>query len=518
MELINASRYKLINPGRGFLMKKIVIVISSVLLGSLLTLAVIYFISRDRGNGLKTERISGVPAQPAFYTLNNKGDVVPLDFTGISNKMMDAVVNIQSTQKQQQGQNQRMPESYDDFFRFFFGPDQIPDELRRDRSPRPRIGIGSGVIIDPNGYIVTNNHVISGASEVEVTLHDNRNYTAEVVGTDPATDLALIRIKEKNLPVIPIANSNNVQVGEWVLAIGNPFGLTSTVTAGIISAKSRSLNLISERNSIESFIQTDAAINPGNSGGALVNLQGGLIGINTAIASPTGSYSGYGFAVSSNIVNKVIEDIKKFGTVKRGYLGIMMRNITGKFAREEKLEVNQGAYVDSVMPESAAEKAGIKPGDIIVAVDGEKIQQSSELQEAIALHHPGDKVDITINRNGSTKKIEAVLKAGDETASGAVKNRLGNVESVLGAELAPVSNDVASKLGIEGGVQVKNLRSGKLKDANIKEGFIITKVNDQPVRNPDDLRYILNNRRGNGVMLEGMYENSREKFYYAFGL
>ncbi len=499
-------------------MKKIVVVIVSLILGSIITLAVVYAVSKNRNEALRIEHVSGIKARPAFYTLDEKGNVVPLDFTGISRKVMDAVVNIQSTQTRQYAQDPRMPDSYDDFFRFFFGPDQVPDQGQRGRNPQQQIGIGSGVIIEPNGYIVTNNHVVADASELEVTLHDNRTYKAEVVGTDPATDLALIRIDEKNLPVIPIANSDEAQVGEWVLAVGNPFGLTSTVTAGIISAKSRSLNINSERNSIESYIQTDAAINPGNSGGALVNLQGGLVGINTAIASPTGSYSGYGFAVTSNMVNKVVDDLIKFGTVKRGYMGIMLRNITGKFIKEKNLKVNQGAYVDSVMPESAAIKAGIKSGDVIVAVDGRSIQQTSELQEIIAEHRPGDKVNITVNRNGDTKKFDVVLKPGNESTAISPKNSSGNLESVLGADLKPIDKNLAGKLGISGGLQVRNLRSGKLKDANVKEGFIITKVNDQPVRSLDDLKSALSIRQGNGVMVEGIYGNSGEKFYYAFGL
>jgi serine protease Do len=498
-------------------MKKIIVIITSLVLGSIITLAVIYGVSRNKSGVPGLEHISGVRATPAFYTLDEKGKVVPLDFTGISRKVMDAVVNIQSTQARQYADRQ-FPGPDDDFFRFFFGPDQIPDQRQREMNPQQQIGIGSGVIIDSNGYIVTNNHVVSGASDLEVTLHDNRTYKAEVVGTDPATDLALIRIDEKNLPVIPIANSDEAQVGEWVLAVGNPFGLTSTVTAGIISAKSRSLNINSEKNSIESYIQTDAAINPGNSGGALVNLQGGLVGINSAIASPTGSYSGYGFAVSSNIVSKVIEDLIKFGTVKRGYLGIMLRNITGKFVKDKNLKVNQGAYVDSIMPEGAARKSGIAAGDVIVAVDGKTIIQSSELQEIIAEHHPGDKVNITVNRNGDTKSFDVVLKPGTESSNTASVSNLANLESVLGAQFQPVERNLAGKLGIEGGLQVKNLRPGKLKDAHIREGFIITRVNDQPVKSPDDFKRILNNRRSNGIMMEGVYENSPEKFYYAFGM
>lgn len=381
-------------------MKKNLSVIMAFIFGIVITLAVVFVTSDKTDETLKVEHLSGVPAQNAVYTKDVNGKIIPLDFTGATKNVMNAVVNIQSTMA-----GQESPE-YDEFFRYFFGPDQVPEQ-------QERVGIGSGVIINSNGYIITNKHVVEDSKELDVTLRDNRTYKADIVGTDPSTDLALIKIDEKNLPVIAFANSDEAQVGEWVLAIGNPYGLTSTVTAGIISAKSRSLNLSRNQNSIESFIQTDAAINPGNSGGALVNLKGGLVGINTAIASPTGSYSGYGFAVSSNIVSKVAEDLMKFGKVKRAYLGILLHNITGKFARENKLQVNQGAFVDNVIKNGAAARAGIQPGDIIVKVNGIQIRQSSELQEVIAEHHPGDKVNVTVNRKGSTKEFNVVLQGGD---------------------------------------------------------------------------------------------------------
>jgi Do/DeqQ family serine protease len=503
-------------------MKKAGIVFLSLLIGSALTLAVIYAFKPGLGKTVEMEYISESSARNVLYTTDPKGNIVPLDFTEISKKVMAAVVNIQSTQTRQyaQGGNPDIPEEYEEFFRYFFGPQRNPEG--RQRGPRQQMGIGSGVIINKDGYIVTNNHVVANSSELDITLHDNRTYKAEIVGTDPSTDLAVIRIKETNLPAIAIANSNDIRIGEWVLAVGNPYGLTSTVTAGIVSAKSRSLNIISDQNAVESFIQTDAAINPGNSGGALVNLQGNLIGINTAIASPTGSYSGYGFAISSNMVRKVVSDLIQYGEVRRGYLGIILHNITGKFARDNNLKVNQGAYVDSVLREGGADKAGIREGDVIVAVNGNEIRQSSELQEIIASQQPGDKVSITINRNGDTKQFKAELKGLKEGSRVAAdRNNHGGeeLEASLGASFKNVDRNTAQKLGIIGGVQVTNLGPGKISSqTEMKEGFIITKVNDQPVRSVEELKNIFGKRKGAGVMLEGVYENTRGTFYYAFGL
>lgn len=501
-------------------MKKAGIVFLSLVLGSAITIAVIYALKPGMGKTVEMEYISGTSASNVLYTSDPKGNIVPLDFTEIAKKVMAAVVNIQSTQTRQYAQegNPNIPEEYEEFFRYFFGPERSP---RGQRGPGPQMGIGSGVIINKDGYIVTNNHVVANSSELDITLHDNRTYKAEIVGTDPSTDLAVLRIKETNLPAIAIANSNDIRIGEWVLAVGNPYGLTSTVTAGIVSAKSRSLNIISDQNAVESFIQTDAAINPGNSGGALVNLQGGLIGINTAIASPTGSYSGYGFAISSNMVRKVVSDLIEFGEVRRGYLGIILHNITGKFARDNNLKVNQGAYVDSVLREGGAAKAGIRKGDVIVAVNGNEIRQSSELQEIIATQQPGSTVSVTVNRNGETKQFKAELRGLESGRVAANRNKPGGdeLEAVLGATFKNVDRNTAQKLGINGGVQVTNLRPGKItSQTEMKEGFIITKVNDQPVRSVDEVKNILGKRKGAGVMLEGVYENTRGTFYYAFGL
>jgi serine protease Do len=353
--------FKIFCESKKIEMRKTVIYSGVVaLLVSLLTIGAFLYLSGKKEN-LKIQYVDKTPAVEAKYNDLGEARVASLDFTQTAAKVMDGVVHIKSTMTNLVGQQggPSIPEEFRDFFQRFFG--QIPEQTE----PVPQVGTGSGVIINENGYIVTNNHVVANASDIEVTLHDNRVFKAKVVGTDPTTDLALIRIKAEGLPTLPLANSNQVKVGEWVLAVGNPFNLNSTVTAGIISATGRNINILRDQYAIESFLQTDAAINPGNSGGALVNLDGGLVGINTAIASPTGAYSGYGFAVPSNIVNKVVEDLMKYGTVQRGYLGVGIRSVTAQLAEQENLDVVQGVYVDSLLVNSAAKAAGIKAGDVI---------------------------------------------------------------------------------------------------------------------------------------------------------
>jgi S1-C subfamily serine protease len=314
-----------------------------------------------------------------------------------------------------------------------------------------------------------------------------------------------------------MVNSDNIEVGEWVLAMGNPFTLNSTVTAGIVSAKSRNINILREQYAIESFIQTDAAINPGNSGGALVNMQGGLVGINTAIASPTGAYSGYGFAVPSNIVNKVVSDLLEYGIVQRGYLGITIRDVSGELAVEEDLDLTEGVYIDSIMAESAAAKAGLKVGDVIIKVEDNNITKASELQEMIALYRPGDKVELIIDRDGNVIQRTATLQSIQGNTELASEKR-GEMQSILGAELVSLSREDARELNIDGGVKITKLYAGKLRsETNIREGFIITHVNTKSVSTMEELTNILQNTSG-GVMLEGVYENDSEVHYYAFGL
>ena len=379
------------------------------------------------------------------------------------------------------------------------------------------MGSGSGVIISEDGYIVTNNHVVEGADKIEVMLNDNRSYDARIVGTDPNTDLALIEVKETDLPTIPLVNSDEVEVGEWVLAVGNPFNLNSTVTAGIVSAKGRNINILEERYAVESFIQTDAAINPGNSGGALVNLQGGLVGINTAIASPTGAYSGYGFAVPANIVSKVVEDLLEYGAVQRGYLGVSIRPLDGNLADELGLDITQGVYIQNVMENSAAAEAGMQEGDVVVSIDGEAIRSAAELQENIARRRPGDEVAVTVNRDGSEQTLAVELK-GINGSRSVAQQSTGSIFNRLGAQFSDLESELAAELGLEGGARLTELRPGLLqRETRVKEGFIVTHINGKPVRNLADLERKLENAEG-GVMMEGVYADAPGRYYYAFGL
>lgn len=475
------------------------------------------------GKTVQVQHVNSLPVQGAMYTTNAEGDLIPLDFTKTASKVMDAVVHIKSSQAMNglAGGRGRSPMDDffgDDLFERFFGPQFRMETPNTPRQPEMRVGTGSGVIIQSDGYVVTNNHVIAEAEDIEVTLHDNRSFKAKLIGTDPTTDLALLKIEAKDLPSVPFMNSDVVQVGEWVMAVGNPFNLNSTVTAGIVSAKGRNINILQDQFAVESFIQTDAAINPGNSGGALVNLEGNLIGINTAIASPTGSYSGYGFAIPSNIVSKVVEDLLEFGTVQRGFIGAMIRSVDQDLAKEKGLERVKGVYVDSLVSGGAAEKAGILPGDVITSMDGTPTNTSSELLETIARHRPGDRLNVTVDRSGTSKSFMVTLnnRNGDTER---IFKETNEIEDQLGAELASVEGDKARKLKIDGGVQIRKLKPGKLrKETNIQEGFIIRKVNGQDVTTPDQLEKVLKKSKG-GVMLEGLYEDRpSETYYYAFGM
>jgi Do/DeqQ family serine protease len=426
------------------------------------------------------------------------------DFTIAAEKTVNAVVHVQTTYNRTNNQ----PSMYD----FFFG-----DPFNQGYGQNvPQMASGSGVIISDDGYIVTNNHVIENADKIEVVLNDKRKYSAKLIGTDLATDIALLKIEEKDLPTIPFGNSDLLKIGEWVLAVGNPFNLTSTVTAGIVSAKERNINLLSQKQgnkyAIEAFIQTDAAVNPGNSGGALVNTAGELVGINTAIASQTGSYTGYSFAIPVTIVKKVVADIKKFGTVQRALLGVNIQDVDAAIAEEMGLDKPEGVKVVNVNKGSAAEDAGIKENDIIVKVNDVPINKVAELQEQISRYSPGEKVVLTVIRDKSLKTFTVTLKNSIGTTE--VINR--NIADVLGAGFAEVSKKDKEKLGIEKGVQVTELRSGKLMKAGIKEGFIITHINRKEISSPKELQDLLQDTHG-GVYIQGIYPDG-EIAYYAFGL
>jgi len=437
-----------------------------------------------------------------------------VDFTQTAKKVLDGVVHIKSTRTNSTDNTDMLPRQLPDFFKDFFGDRfQMPENM----PPQPMFGSGSGVIIDEKGHIVTNNHVINNATELEVTLHNNETYKAIVIGADPATDIALLQIKGENLKALSFFDSDDVEIGEWVLAVGNPYSLYSTVTAGIVSAKARSININHEKFAIESFIQTDAAINPGNSGGALVNLDGKVVGINTAIASRTGSYTGYGFAIPSNIVTKVVSDLLKFGSVQRGMLGISIRTMNGTLAKEKGIDFIKGVWVETVNEDSAAEKAGIESRDIIVKVDGISVTTSPRLQEIIAQHRPGDKVLVVVNRKGKEKEFTVTLENVKGTTDITKKE---NVEMLnyLGADFESLDRESAKKLNLDGGVRVVNLYPGLLRqNTQMRPGYIITHVNGKKVTNIKELVAILEKKKG-GVMLEGVYEDMPGKQYYAFGL
>jgi len=475
----------------------------------------IYNYINKKDNNIKIEHVATIPTSNAVYSLDKEGNAIPLNFNKTAKKVLGGVVHIKSTQVVNMRNRSNDLSNIPAPFRDFFGPQFNSPQLQQN-SPA-KVGTGSGVIISNDGYIVTNNHVIDNSDDIEVTLHDNRTYKAKVVGTDPSTDLAVIQIKETDLPIVPFIDSDMVDIGQWVLAVGNPLGLNSTVTAGIVSAKGRNINILKDKYAVENFIQTDAAINPGNSGGALVNLNGGLVGINTAIASPTGTFTGYGFAVPTNIVKKVVNDILEYGVVQRGVLGVMIRTIDGNFAKEKEIEITQGVYVDKLIENSAAEKAGIKEGDIITSINEINVKTAPELQGIIARHRPGESITIKINRNGKEKAYDVILKNRNGNTSIESKST-HEVIRTLGVEFEDINKKQAKKLGITHGVKLKKLYAGKLsKHTQIREGFIITKVNDKKVDSSDSLVKILDNTKG-GVMLEGVYEDIPGVYYYAFGL
>jgi Do/DeqQ family serine protease len=498
-------------------MKRFGSLLLAAVLGSVITIVATQWLVEDQPSGVKIEHITGTPAAQVAYTVNDLGQVVPLDFTGTAEKVTKAVVHIRSIQEKSTRVNPQIPEAFRPFFE---GPE----------SQRPSQSTGSGVIINKDGYIVTNNHVVNNADMVRVTLYDNREVNAEVIGTDPDTDLAVIKINEKDLPYLSFVNSDDSKVGQWVLAVGNPFNLNSTVTAGIISAKGRNINIINSGNSgangqrpastaIESFIQTDAAINPGNSGGALVDINGGLLGINTAIASPTGSYSGYGFAVPSNIVSKITEDLIGFGTVQRGWLGIEIRSVSSDLVKENDLAVNEGAFVagfGDAADKSAAKAAGIKEGDVVVKLDEATIKSSTALIEYVGRKRPGDKISVTVNRQGKTVVIPVTLKS-REGKTAIVKPEGKAEAAALGWELEDVDGKVLKRMDLTGGVKVSSITNGKIKRyTDIREGFIITHIDDVAVKSAKEVNEILKKKKaGDLITIAGVYEDYPREYIFA---
>ena len=430
----------------------------------------------------------------------NPGSLPDLTFAAASS--VHAVVHITVTLK---GQS----DSSNNVYEWFFGngmnhPQQMPI----------RQGIGSGVIIAPDGLIVTNNHVVDEADDITVVLNDKREFKAKLIGADPSTDIALIKISATDLPVLKFGNSDDLKLGEWVLAVGNPFNLTSTVTAGIVSAKGRDIGINTDQMRIESFIQTDAAVNPGNSGGALVNIRGELIGINTAIASQTGTYSGYSFAIPVNIVQKVVGDFKEYGEVQRALLNVEIAEIDAGIAKKYDLDKIEGVFIKTAQPGGAATLAGIKDNDVIISIDGVDVNSTAELQEQISRHRPKDKVTVVVKRDNKRETFNVTLR-NKNGGMEVVKSDI-NSDDIFGAKFAALSDKEKEELGIKEGVKITKLGNGKFKDAGMKKEFIITEVNRNAISEIKELSHIIKNSQG-GILVEGIYPNG-EGAYYVLGM
>ncbi len=413
-----------------------------------------------------------------------------LDFTTIADLATNSVVHIRSSYSASIKSN--------GFYQYKQGPSQSS---------------GSGVIVSDDGYIVTNNHVVEDAATVQVVLNDNRSYDAKVIGTDPTTDLALIKIEGEQLAFMAYGDSDEVKVGQWVLAVGNPFNLTSTVTAGIISAKARNIGILRDETNniqVESFLQTDAVVNPGNSGGALIDINGRLIGINSAIASPTGSYAGYAFAIPVNLVKKVADDLLEFGVVQRGLLGIRINDVSAELAEQENLSVVQGVYVFEVQDGSGAEEGGIENKDVIIGINGKEVTNTSELQELVARHRPGDKINVKLLRGDKNLNFEVELHN-----LGGTTNVVKRVSEALveGSVFENVQGEEAERLHIKAGVKLRKLGEGKWKEAGIEEGFIITEVDKNSIATVDQLKRLMPQLERQRVILLGVMENGDKTYY-----
>lgn len=496
-------------------MKKFLSMLLIALLGGLAAVSMqkLFFSdSSDSASTTNSRTVEGNSLPSAFtHYLSDVPTTLP-DFAVVAEMTVNAVVHIRAEFQRPSSLYEQFGPG-DLFNEFFFGPRERQQRPERERRTQ---GSGSGVIISEDGYVVTNNHVVQDAVEIQVTLNDNSVYDATVVGTDPTTDLALLKIDGENFAYAVFGDSDKVKVGEWVLAVGNPFNLTSTVTAGIVSAKGRQINILGGGTAIESFIQTDAAVNRGNSGGALVNTNGELIGINAAIASTTGTFAGYSFAIPSNIAKKVMTDLMEFGEVQRGFLGIEIQEVNSQLARERDLKVNQGVYIAAVSDDSAGEEAGLEAGDVITGIDGKNITSTASLLETVGRKRPGDRVSIEYIRNGKNRETEAVLKNlyGDTSI---VEPGEKNVIESLGARFENVTQNDLRRLNIDNGVRVSSVSEGKIASAGIREGFIITHIDREEVVNARELVALLNDKSGGGVLVEGIYPNGT-RAYYGLGL
>jgi serine protease Do len=500
-------------------MKKFGLTLLTAFVGGVMALGTYRVLENEHTNNMSFE-----DRQKVYFASNHLSPAITssageVDFTQAAAAVTPAVVYIRTTYtsssqgSDEQDQLQRM-------FGDMFGQ-------RMPRQQAPQMASGSGVIISPDGYIVTNNHVVEKADKIEITTNDHRNFRAKVIGTDPNTDLALIKIEASDLPIVKLGNSDEARVGEWVLAVGNPFNLTSTVTAGIVSAKGRGIGIIGTQDNedqqspfaptrrqqtpkinkgIESFIQTDAAINPGNSGGALVNTRGELIGINSAIASHTGSYEGYGFAIPINLAKKVLNDIKSYGAVKRGLVGVQFQELNPDAAEALHIKTTVGLYVSDIVPDGGAAQAGIEKGDIISKVEGNNVFESSDLEERVGRLQPGDKVNLTVLRNGAEKNFTVTLKA--ETSA----TRLASVSpksaeelyNRMGASFTPLTAAQKAKFHVNNGVLVAQVREGGLFDnSDIPAGSIITNINERPINSVSDIDNAITNLKNGAIVIKG---------------
>ncbi len=499
------------------------IVVASVL-SCLLTVGLLYAFG-FRGDGsprtFQIQHRNAVSASNANYTPRTRAtEDAPFDFTFAAERVGPAVVHIANTMGAARGGQAGSPDM--DMLRQFFGPNfEMPQGGGRRGAPQPRMGSGSGVLISDDGYIVTNNHVINDAIDLEVRLDDGRTYKGTLVGTDPTTDIALVKIEvDKKLPFVEFGSSDDVRIGEWVAAVGNPFDLETTVTAGIISAKGRSIDIIGRgsddpRTAIESFIQTDAAVNPGNSGGALVDLDGKLIGINTAIASMTGSYAGYSFAVPGELAKKVTDDLREFGTVQRGFIGASIIEVNPTVAEDKELKVNYGVYIEDLTDKSSAREAGLKVGDVITAVDDNEVRNNPQLLERIGRHRPGDVVKLSYNRDGSEGSADVTLRSAEGLTT-AVKRESAKGMAALGIDVEDLDDETAEALDLAGGVRVTDVRSGRIANqTDMADGFIITEAGDRPVNSVDDFKKALASAQG-VMVVRGVYEGYPGERIYAF--
>jgi serine protease Do len=515
-------------------MRKIGLTLLTAFAGGAMALGTYKVFEKDPADGLTFEdrqKVYFASNKTSSNIVSSAGDV---DFTQAAAAVTPAVVYIRTTYSASQGQGSGR-DPIEEMFGDMFGQRVQPQQRQPQRAS------GSGVIISTDGYIVTNNHVVANASKVEVTTNDHRTLQAKVIGTDPNTDLALIKVSATNLPIVKLGNSDDVRVGEWVLAVGNPFNLNSTVTAGIVSAKGRNIGILGREDeeqqnpfgrsryqqqqaaprlnkAIESFIQTDAAINPGNSGGALVNTKGELIGINSAIASHTGSYEGYGFAVPVNLAKKVLNDLEKFGSVKRGYIGVSFTELNPDVASELKINTTSGLYVSELVTGGGAEAAGLQKGDVITKVEGVKIYESSDLQERVGRLQPGDKVRLTVLRNGAEKNFTITLKGEPSAANrtAAVSKSAEELYNKLGASFQPLTPAQKSKFRLNSGVVVTQVRRGGFfENYDIPEGTIITNMNGKAINSTSDIDKAITSLKNGQMVIEG-YTSDGMRFRNSF--